>query len=63
MRCPRCGFIHDRDVIGAMNLARKYLLDVGLMPLAPKGAHDPPCGVVCDHNETWGRSATRPSET
>ncbi len=41
MKCPRCGFTHDRDVIGAMNLARRYLLDVGPVPLAPKGAHDP----------------------
>ncbi len=41
MRCPRCGFMHDRDVIGAMNLVKKYLLDVGRMPFAPKGAHDP----------------------
>ncbi len=41
MRCPRCGFIHDRDVIGAMNLVKKYFLDVGRVPFAPKGAHDP----------------------
>ncbi len=41
MRCPRCGFIHDRDVIGAMNLVRKYLLDVSPMPLETKGVHDP----------------------
>lgn len=40
MRCPRCGFSHDRDVVGAINLVKKYLLDVGLVPLAPKGAHD-----------------------
>ncbi len=39
MKCPRCGFIHDRDVIGAMNLIKKYL-DVGRVPSAPKGAHD-----------------------
>ncbi len=42
MRCPRCGFIHDRDVIGAMNLVKKYLLDVGGRAVClPKGAHDP----------------------
>ncbi len=42
MRCPRCGFIHDRDVIGAMNLVRRYLLDVGGRAVdLPKGAHDP----------------------
>ena len=40
MKCPKCGFIHDRDVIGAMNLVRKYLLDVCPMPLGTKGAHD-----------------------
>jgi len=41
MKCPRCGFIHDRDVIGAMNLVRKYFLDVRRVPFASKGAHDP----------------------
>jgi len=42
MRCPRCGFIHDRDVIGAMNLVRKYLLDVGGHAVClPNGVHDP----------------------
>jgi len=42
MRCPRCGFTHDRDVIGAMNLVRKYLLDVeGRAVDLPKGTHDP----------------------
>jgi putative transposase len=41
MKCMRCGFVHDRDVIGAMNIVKKYLLDVGLVPSAPKGAHDP----------------------
>ena len=41
MRCSRCGFIHDRDVIGAMNLVKKYLLDVGSCAVySPKGAHD-----------------------
>ena len=40
MKCSKCGFTHDRDVIGAMNLVKRCLLDVGLMPLAPKGAHD-----------------------
>ncbi len=41
MKCPKCGFIHDRDVIGAMNLVKKYLLDVGSCAVySPKGAHD-----------------------
>jgi transposase len=35
------GFKHDRDVIGAVNLVKKRLLDVGRVPFAPKGAHDP----------------------
>ncbi len=33
MKCPRCGFIHDRDIIGAINLVGKYILDVSPMPL------------------------------
>ena len=42
MKCPTCGFTHDRDVIGAMNLVRKYLLDVGGYAVGlPKGTHDP----------------------
>lgn len=41
MKCLECGFIHDRDVIGAMNLVRKYFLDVGSCAVyPPKGAHD-----------------------
>ena len=41
MTCSRCGFIHDRDVVGAMNLVRKYLLDVGGYAVCLlKGAHD-----------------------
>jgi len=40
LRCPNCGFTHDRDVIGAINIARKYLLDVSPVPLGSKGAHD-----------------------
>jgi len=42
VKCPNCGFVHDRDVIGAMNLVRRYLLDVGGHAVdLPKGAHDP----------------------
>jgi len=41
LKCPNCGFMHDRDVIGATNLIKKYLIDVSLMPLGSKGAHDP----------------------
>jgi len=40
MKCPNCGFMHDRDVIGAVNIVKKHLLDVGHVPFAPKGAHD-----------------------
>ena len=41
MTCSRCGFTHDRDAVGAMNLVRKYLLDVGGYAVySPKGAHD-----------------------
>ena len=41
MKCPKCGFVHDRDVIGAMNLVKKYLLDVGGHAVGLlKGAHD-----------------------
>jgi len=40
LRCPSCGFTHDRDVIGAINIVKKHLLDVGRVPFAPKGAHD-----------------------
>ena len=27
MKCIKCSFTHDRDVIGAINIVRKYLLD------------------------------------
>jgi putative transposase len=36
MKCPSCVFVHDRDVVGAMNLVRKYLLDVGVVPWASR---------------------------
>ncbi|MGC9122255.1 MAG: RNA-guided endonuclease InsQ/TnpB family protein [Thermogladius sp.] len=46
VKCPVCGFTHDRDVVGAMNIARKYILDVGGRAVGlPKGAHD--------HREEW----------
>ncbi len=41
MKCPKCGFAHDRDVIGAMNITKRYLIDVGRVPFTPKGTHDP----------------------
>ena len=41
MKCFKCGFIHDRDVIGAMNLVNRYLLDVkGCVVALPKDVHD-----------------------
>ncbi|MEM3290728.1 MAG: transposase [Candidatus Micrarchaeaceae archaeon] len=39
LKCSKCGFSHDRDVIAAWNIAKK--LDVSLMPWGSKGAHDP----------------------
>ncbi|MEM0257235.1 MAG: transposase [Saccharolobus sp.] len=39
LKCSKCGFTHDRDVIAAWNIAKK--LDVSLMPWGSKGAHDP----------------------
>ncbi|MEM1879213.1 MAG: zinc ribbon domain-containing protein, partial [Desulfurococcaceae archaeon] len=39
VKCTRCGFTHDRDVVGAWNTALK--LDVSSVPLGSKGAHDP----------------------
>ncbi|MEM0143826.1 MAG: transposase, partial [Candidatus Parvarchaeum sp.] len=39
LKCKKCGFTHDRDVIAAWNIAKK--LDVSLMPWGSKGAHDP----------------------
>jgi len=40
MKCTNCGFMHDRDVIGAINLVKKHLIDVSPVPLGSKGAHD-----------------------
>ncbi|MEM0257215.1 MAG: transposase [Saccharolobus sp.] len=39
LKCSKCGFSHDRDVIAAWNIAKK--LDVSSMPWSSKGAHDP----------------------
>uniref|UniRef100_A0A7J3KH56 Cas12f1-like TNB domain-containing protein n=1 Tax=Staphylothermus marinus TaxID=2280 RepID=A0A7J3KH56_STAMA len=38
MKCTKCGFTHDRDVIGAWNIALK--LNVSPVPLGSKGVHD-----------------------
>lgn len=41
MKCSECGFMHDGDVIGAMNLFKRYILDVGGRAMClPKSAHD-----------------------
>jgi putative transposase len=32
MRCPRCGFEGDRDVVAVLNLVRRYAEDVGSFP-------------------------------
>lgn len=41
VKCPRCNFTHDRDVVGAINLVKKYTLDVGGRAVGlPKGVHD-----------------------
>ncbi|MEM0257113.1 MAG: transposase [Saccharolobus sp.] len=39
LKCKKCSFTHDRDVIAAWNIALK--LDVSSMPWGSKGAHDP----------------------
>jgi len=28
-RCRKCGFVHHRDVVGALNILRKYLTSIG----------------------------------
>jgi len=41
VKCPGCGFTHDRDVVGAVNLVKKYTLDVGGHAVCLlKGVHD-----------------------
>ena len=37
---PKCGFTHERDVVGAINLVKRRLLDVRCVPFTSKGAHD-----------------------
>ncbi|MGB9830788.1 MAG: hypothetical protein ACPLSP_01805 [Fervidicoccus fontis] len=41
MRYYKCGFKHDRDVIGAINIVKRFLLGMSPVPLGSKGAHDP----------------------
>jgi len=41
MKCPTCGFTHDRDAIGAINLVKRYFIDVGPVPLGSTATHDP----------------------
>jgi len=41
MKSPNCGFTHDRDVIGAINIDRKYLIDGSPVPLGSTAAHEP----------------------
>ncbi|MEM0326663.1 MAG: zinc ribbon domain-containing protein, partial [Desulfurococcaceae archaeon] len=61
VKCTKCGFTHDRDVIGAWNIALK--LDVSPVPLGSKGAHDPRVEwLVAIVNRGVG-STTRPRKT
>ncbi|MEB2793331.1 MAG: transposase [Caldisphaeraceae archaeon] len=49
MKCPRCRFTYDRDFIETMNIAKKYLLDMGLILFASNdtnGLH-----MACSQNE------------
>jgi len=36
LRCKRCGFEEDRDVIAVLNLLRKYQMDVGASSVHPE---------------------------
>ncbi len=54
MKCSRYGSVEDRNIIGAMNIAKRYLLDVRHVPFVPKGAHD--SHVVCNYDEAWAKA-------
>ena len=28
-RCSNCGFVHHRDIVGAVNILRRYLVSIG----------------------------------
>ncbi|MCE4623941.1 MAG: transposase [Caldisphaeraceae archaeon] len=49
MRSPRCRFTYDRDFIETMNIAKKYLLDMGLILFTSNNIHD--FHAACSQNE------------
>lgn len=61
VKCAKCGFTHDRDVIGAWNIALK--VDVSLVPLGSKGAHDPRVEWSVTTVKRGRRGTICPSET
>ncbi|MEM4814944.1 MAG: zinc ribbon domain-containing protein, partial [Ignisphaera sp.] len=61
VKCFRCGFIHDRDVVGAWNIALK--LDVSPVPLGSNGAHDPCVEWSVTTVNRRAEGTTRPRKT
>jgi len=54
LKCPRCGFESDRDVIAVLNLEKRYLALKGPVPLAPM-PNDPAPEVAVLPMKEWTR--------
>jgi putative transposase len=54
LKCLKCGVEMGRDVVGVMNIERRYLTSKGLVPLAPMPS-DPALEVVVLPMKEWAR--------
>jgi putative transposase len=54
LKCPKCGVEMGRDVVGVMNIERRYLTSKGLVPLTPM-PRDPALEVVVLPMKEWAR--------
>jgi len=54
LKCLKCGAEMGRDVVGIMNIERRYLTSKGLVPLAPM-PYDPALEVAVLPMKEWAR--------
>jgi len=55
LRCPRCGFEADRDIIGKLNIRKRALKMLGIKVIPGGSLTTPHCPQMTDVNPNrWG---------